>query len=210
MPSSIWDSVNAELADIDWSWHLRARNVKDALSHFPSFLNSALERHFWPFSKQPYSHRCPRPNQPPWVDAHLRTAIKWKYDLYSIFKKYPTKRSKQAYQQQRNLVKTLTRTKYRAYIRSMETTLQGRHHPSLHQFVRQARIRNASQEIPSLTTRTQQVTDPLAKSTALNAQFASMTRPDDPSLSIPAILTPQSHRLVPRLPSPQLPLSGVI
>ena len=159
--------MNAELADIDWSWHLRASNVNDALSHFSSLLNSALERHLWPFSKQPYSHRCPRPSQPPWADAHLRTAIKWKYDLYSIFKKYPTERSKQANQQQRNLVKTLTRTKHRVYIGSVQTTLQGRHRPSLHQFVRQARIRNTPREIPSLTTGTQQATDPLAKATAL-------------------------------------------
>ena len=114
VPSSVWDSVNAELADIDWSWHLRASNVNDALSHFSSILNSALEKHLWPFGKQPYSHRCPRPSQPPWVDAHLRTAIKWKYDLYSMFKKYPTQQNKQAYQQQRNIVKTLTWTKYRA------------------------------------------------------------------------------------------------
>ena len=84
------------------------------------------------------------------------------------------------------IVKTLTRTKYRAYIRSVQTTLQGRHRPSLHQFVRQARIRNVSREIPSLTTGTQQA----AKATALNAQFASVTRPDDPLLSIPPILTP--------------------
>ena len=190
VPSSVMDSVNAELSDIDWSWHLRASNVNDALSHFSSILNSALEKqHLWLFGKQPYSHRCLRPSQPPWVDAHLRTAIKWKYDLYSIFKKYPTQQNKQAYQQQRNM-KTLTRTKYRAYIRSVQTTLQGRHRPSLHQFVRQARIRNVSREFPSLTTGTQQAADPLGKATALNAQFASVTRPDDPLLSIPPILTP--------------------
>ena len=62
--------------------------------------------------------------------------------------------------------------------------------PSLHQFVRQARIRNESREITSLTTGTQQAADPLAKATALNAQFASVTRPEDPLLSIPPILTP--------------------
>ena len=106
----------------------------------------------------------------------------------AFFKKYPTQQNKQAYQQQRNIVKTLTRTKYRAYIRSVQTTLQGRHRPSLHQFVRQARIRNVSREIPSLTTETQQAADPLVKATALNAQFASVTRPDDPLLSIPPIL----------------------
>ena len=140
VPFSVWDSVNAERADIDWSWHLRARNVNDALSHFSSILNSALAKHLWPFGMQPCSHRCPRPSQPPWVDAHLRTATKWKYDLYSIFKKYPTQQNNQAYQQQRNIGKTLTRTKYRAYIRSVQTTLKGRNRPSLHQFVRQARI----------------------------------------------------------------------
>ena len=157
---------------------------------FLPFSTVPFEKHLWPFGKQPYSHRCPRPSQPPWVDAHLRTAIKWKYDLYSIFNKYPTQQNNQVYQQQRNIVKTLTRTKYRAYIRSVQTTLQGRHRPSLHQFVRQARIRNVSREIPSLTTGTQQAADPLAKASALNAQFVSVTRPDDPLLSIPPILTP--------------------
>ena len=85
-------------------------------------------------------------------------------------------------------MKSLTRSKYRGYIRSVQATLQDKNRPSLFQFVNKLKNHKVSRAIPTLTiSSTQQATTSSAKATALNSQFASVAVPDDPSLPIPPI-----------------------
>ena len=188
VPRCVWDDLNAELADVHWKCHLRSSHVDDALSSFHSILSRAMEKHLGYFSRRPLSPSCRRLGQPPWVDAPLRAAIKAKHDFYSVCKKYPTQLNMHVYRSQRNLVKSLTRSKYRGYIRSVQATLQDKNRPSLLQFVSKLKNHKVSRDIPTLTiSSTQQATTSSAKATALNSQFASVAVPDDPSLPIPPI-----------------------
>ena len=215
VPRCVWDDLNAELADVHWKCHLRSSHVDDALSSFHSILSRAMEKHLGYFSRRPLSPSCRHLGQPPWVDAPLRAAIKAKHDFNSVCKKYPTQFNMHVYRTQRNLVKSLTRSKYRGYIRSVQATLQDKNRPALFQFVNKLKnllvvtvnfffrlsrlslplkpvdkLKNhkVSRDIPKLTiSSTQQATTSSAKATTLNSQFASVAVPDDPSLPIPPI-----------------------
>ena len=167
---------------------MSVQDADEALLQFLTVLDDAFGLFLQPyrlFRRALANRTLPRKVYPPWVSPELRAAIKRKYDLFSRSKKYPTAGNHTAYKQQRNVVRSLSRSCHREYIKSVEHILTT-DKPNLHKFVRMQRRWNNDSTIPDLHDRDGlSVSGNLEKATLLNQQFASVAVPDDPSIDLP-------------------------
>ena len=189
--------INSALFACDWHLLFTATTVDEAVEKFTTVLDDVLSFYVPQYGARPATpkHGSHHPRQSsrnpkiPWLDKDLQGAIKLKYDYYSLSKKYSTYANISLYKKQRNLVKSLSRSKYWAYLRSLTTTLS---HPSsrpnLYTFVRTQRTTSTRQDIPPLlASNGSMVTDPKSIANTLNTQFTSAGIPDDHSSPIPPL-----------------------
>lgn len=193
VPQSIWTKINEALLNIDWRVHLSSNSVDVALQTFMDTIDSAFGVFLGPW-RVPV--RSPggagtrhKHDYPPWVGVDLRQAIRLKFNLYSKSVKYPSPDNVAAYKAQRNLVKSLSRSSHRAYIRAIKSSLS---HPSqcptLHQFVRGQRQAGEKRTIPARLVNAGSVaSSDFEKSEMLNNYFTSIAVPDDPKQTIPPL-----------------------
>ena len=194
---STWSIINSALFACDWHLLFTSTTVDEAVEKFTTVLDDVLSFYVPQYGARPATpkHGSHQPRQSsrnpkiPWLDKDLQGAIKLKYDYYSLSKKYSTYANISLYKKQRNLVKSLSRSKYRAYLRSLTTTLS---HPSsrpnLYTFVRTQRTTSTRQDIPPLlASNGSMVTDPKSIANTLNTQFTSAGIPDDHSSPIPPL-----------------------
>jgi len=137
-----WKRLNDDLALIDWQYLLDTGDINSALDNFMHVLDLAFDCHL-AMSMPPRANQSSRrPKFPPWVTPSLRTAIKHKHDLYSVYKKYPTAQNLHSYKRQRNITRALSRSCHRSYVRSIKSTLSNPSTcPNLYSFVRMTRIK---------------------------------------------------------------------
>lgn len=199
VPKSAWYIVNEVLAGINWK-DLVHTDVDEALLSFTSTLTSVFSQFLAPYRRRPNmctrdvaspsSSRTKRTRPyPPWVNEHLRQAIRIKFDVYSRRINYPSPENIMAYKSQRNYVKSLSRSCHRAYIRSIKTSLANPQRcPSLHQFIRTQRRSGEDRAIPPrLVLGSSSATSDEEKAEMLNQYFASVAVADDPAMFIPPL-----------------------
>lgn len=192
VPEELWQSMNDALQRTNWPALLLGQCVDTALQIFNDVLLSTFDVHLSSYHVRPRpdNHRPQRShNTPPWVTPHLRAAIKRKYDLYSVSRKYPTPSNRAAYKKQRNYVRGLSRSSYRSYVRSVKTALSKKSDaPSLFQFIRTHCKPKSPTQTPALQAPNGSTSsDPAVVADTLNRYFVSVGTRDDPSWTVPPI-----------------------
>ena len=192
VPPEKWQDINKDLSCLPWHVIHQCASVNEAVAQFDNALQSVFREHLQQFRvnhhNRPSFPKSLSSSQPPWLTPELRTAVKRKRDLYSVYCKYPTATNLAAFRACRNAVKRLSWHAHRLYMRSIQSLLSSPDRPTLYQFVRQ-QCRASGPAAPLTMTNDDGAVVSSAKEVAdiLNRQFTAFGLPDDPNYPVPPL-----------------------
>ena len=192
VPPEKWQDINKDLSCLPWHDIHQCASVNAAVAQFDNALQSVFREHLQQFRinhhNRPSFPKSLSSSQPPWLTPELRTAVKRKRDLYSVYCKYPTATNLAAFRACRNAVKRLSWHAHRLYMRSIQSLLSSPDRPTLYQFVRQ-QCRASGPAAPLTMTNDDGAVVSSAKKVAdvLNRQLTAFSLPDDPNYPVPPL-----------------------